>query len=545
MPTQKRGNANANVMPLYIRPTNLYQATLEDKKRLKHVNKAGVLKFTEMVKQDGYDGAELTYSDGTQEICIFNPNQVRSIHAAFDPDYRESSNLLASKAENKLLAPNGKPSNLNAMQWAQVRTPEFIKWFGDWETAQIIHELKNGKPFIVSGNEFADFSEPLNMKKLRSEAITYGESNIVGKYENKYSGIKLEVRRGGIDESIQHGSGPEKLKALASIKDILVNGYVVYDGINPKNKKGRLVAISKRVDISGKSFVVTVGLREDANGRLFYDHELLDTRRAEGLSSQSSEGLSPQHPAPTSTRLNDYYIRFIEKDINSSKVVDENGEPLVVYHGGKGGIDVFDPNLSGTVKPSDWGKGVYFTPLKWQANGYKEDYNLAYDKVSNDLWDKFNAKAKEFGTAVMYKSLDLQAHKITQSQYDELEAIDEEWRQVIEEGRKNGNGEVYSVFLNMKNPEYESYQGITDSYLAERAKDSGKDGIVITNDEGNLDEIVAFNPNQIKSATENNGDFSESNNIKFSRSTPSNTPADNSAMRSFFDDLARYYPEAR
>ena len=61
----KAGNDNANVMPLYIRPTNLYQATLEDKKRLKHVNKAGVLKFTEMVKQDGYDGAELTYSDGT------------------------------------------------------------------------------------------------------------------------------------------------------------------------------------------------------------------------------------------------------------------------------------------------------------------------------------------------------------------------------------------------------------------------------------------------------------------------------------------------
>ena len=32
------GNANSNVMPLYIRPTNLYQATLEDKKRLKHPN---------------------------------------------------------------------------------------------------------------------------------------------------------------------------------------------------------------------------------------------------------------------------------------------------------------------------------------------------------------------------------------------------------------------------------------------------------------------------------------------------------------------------
>ena len=62
-------------------------------------------------------------------------------------------------------------------------------------------------------------------------------------------------------------------------------------------------------------------------------------------------------------------------------------------------------------------------------------------------------------------------------------------------------------------------------------KKQGYDGVIAEGANG-LDgvEIVAFNPNQIKSATENNGDFSQSNNIKFSRSTPSNTPADNSAI---------------
>ena len=33
----------------------------------------------------------------------------------------------------QLLAPNRKPSNLNAMQYELVRTVEFKKWFGDWE----------------------------------------------------------------------------------------------------------------------------------------------------------------------------------------------------------------------------------------------------------------------------------------------------------------------------------------------------------------------------------------------------------------------------
>ena len=56
--------------------------------------------------------------------------------------------------ENKevLLAPNGKPSNLNEFQYNQVRTPEFIEWFGDWinqpeKASKVVDE--NGEPMVV------------------------------------------------------------------------------------------------------------------------------------------------------------------------------------------------------------------------------------------------------------------------------------------------------------------------------------------------------------------------------------------------------------
>ena len=66
--------------------------------------------------------------------------------------------------ETARLAPNGKPSKLNAQQWAQVRTPEFKAWFGDWEkhasadnpvgalwsddsVSKIVDE--NGEPLVV------------------------------------------------------------------------------------------------------------------------------------------------------------------------------------------------------------------------------------------------------------------------------------------------------------------------------------------------------------------------------------------------------------
>ena len=50
-------------------------------------------------------------------------------------------------------APNGKPSNLNGKQWAQVRTKAFKKWFGDWEnipqgnSSKVVDE--NGEPQVI------------------------------------------------------------------------------------------------------------------------------------------------------------------------------------------------------------------------------------------------------------------------------------------------------------------------------------------------------------------------------------------------------------
>lgn len=56
------------------------------------------------------------------------------------------------------LAPNGKPSNLNAEQYALVRTPEFKAWFGDWENdtqnaSKVVDD--NGEPLVVYHGTYA------------------------------------------------------------------------------------------------------------------------------------------------------------------------------------------------------------------------------------------------------------------------------------------------------------------------------------------------------------------------------------------------------
>jgi hypothetical protein len=195
----------------------------------------------------------------------------------------------------------------------------------------------------------------------------------------------------------------------------------------------------------------------------------------------------------------------------ASKVVDENGEPMVMYHGGNGGITVFNKQLAGTVNKSDWGQGVYFTPSQWSAENYMHDANKKNDARSNELWDEMESTAKEYGTDVMSMSIDLRNGKITQDQYNELSRLDNEWIQARRNAEKTGTGAIYAAFLNIRNPEYYTPGGITDPYLADYAHNKGKDGIIIEYRDGGFDEIVVFHPNQIKSAIKNSGKFSSSN----------------------------------
>lgn len=64
---------------------------------------------------------------------------------------------------NTLLAPNGSKSNLSKKLYYYVRTDEFKKWFGDWESnptkaSKIVDD--NGEPLLVyhgSKNSFNEF----------------------------------------------------------------------------------------------------------------------------------------------------------------------------------------------------------------------------------------------------------------------------------------------------------------------------------------------------------------------------------------------------
>jgi len=74
-----------------------------------------------------------------------------------------------------LLAPNGKPSNLNSEQWHLVRTPEFKAWFGDFEndpenSSKVVD--KNGEPLVVyHGSSYGSIT---NFNRNESSRLSSG-----------------------------------------------------------------------------------------------------------------------------------------------------------------------------------------------------------------------------------------------------------------------------------------------------------------------------------------------------------------------------------
>ena len=99
----KSGRAEPNVMPLMVRGSRFLRADLEFKRSMQGAafkDKAYIEKVTAAIQAQGYDGIILEFND-TAELVVFDPVNIRSVNAAFDPDEAGSSNILYSRSAQK------------------------------------------------------------------------------------------------------------------------------------------------------------------------------------------------------------------------------------------------------------------------------------------------------------------------------------------------------------------------------------------------------------------------------------------------------------
>lgn len=188
-------------------------------------------------------------------------------------------------------------------------------------------------------------------------------------------------------------------------------------------------------------------------------------------------------------------LRNFYKWFGDSKVVDEQGRPLVVYHGSKSVFDTFDNTVNQT-KERQMGAdlGYFFTDSEYVANKFRtkeQQLEEAGYYIENTVREpvteeKYDAQGRYLGS-VHYTKATLPPYK---------------------------NFGLYKVYLKAEN--IVEYQGeslgvwdVRESAL-KSAKASGKDGMIIYKADtggGIANEYIVFEPNQIKSV-DNRGTYS-------------------------------------
>ena len=461
----------------------------------------------------------VTYDDKGNVI----PLSKRFNKAKSDPRFQIVDNSLSDE-EKKIVetakandtymkASNGKPTNLSEKQWAQVRTKAFKKWFGDWEKAARIEKLRRSKAVKITGEEIEPNSD---LKQYKKNALEYGK-NLRGEYTNKDTGETIALTggnsRGGMREILQHDyKDIEHLQSIAAIPQIIEKAIFVDEAPNedaeryPGVKSFRYYVCGLK--IGNTSYTVKAVVAVQNNGDRYYDHKLSSIEKGKLLSIiPTIQKAGIENNLPPSVGKDKRLLSILQT--NSSKVVDENGEPMVVYHGSNNEFTKFDTARIGSSTGTSDGRGFYFTTDKDYANSFGKDGNVLSVFLNID------------------NPLSLKEKTITKRQlFDIIKRIDE--KEVAADGEHwfiSNYANYYDVGIDgaireaaeSEYPYSDNDVELVNSLISASGnfKDvvssvyevTGKSSEIVPKENGTVHYVVT-NPNQIKSATSNNGNFS-------------------------------------
>lgn len=342
-----------------------YRKEREEKEKLQGDVIAGYLKERKAENNSGFykirPKQTLTDSKDTNQSSDI-PERIRDKFSFRELDYttNSSSNSNWSPEEQSiidqardngtyLLAPNGRPTNLTPRQWVQVRTKAFKQWFGDWQKAARIEKLRNSTPInIVFDNQY-----DLN----RDSAKQWMKDNIRGEYTNKDTGETIQISRVGINEVTSHGTKDDAhLISITAIPQLIENAIFVdeqpNEKANDKYDSYRYYVCGAKINGEDYTIKVVIGVKGDSK---YYDHRLTQIEKGilidnlNGLSNSVAENQNASYSMGKDSKL----LSILQT--NASKIVDENGEPRVMYHGTDADITTF------FMQDGSLGRGAYFT----------------------------------------------------------------------------------------------------------------------------------------------------------------------------------------
>jgi hypothetical protein len=373
-----------------------------------------------------------------------------------------------AKAAGKTKLTNG--------QWVQVRTPNFKAWFGDWEAVRAQERLDSMKPMQV---RVPDAWRGLGHAELRQKMAEELDRIVREKTQIEHPELgMIQVGRAGAKKTSGSARDPAKSLVAADIEALIPAS--IYARTEPSRGgdgpdiEGYSTLLA-RVDVDGVPLVASFTVRHQSDGQWYYNAVALHDGKEK---AQDSYGRPDQQAgsrfAPIAG-LSDFIRRPLAR-VNPeevSKVVDSaTGEPLVVYHGTNSDLSAFASDRANYFTADPGAASVY-------AEGFgapREGANVSpvYLSIQRPKWMPLTDSAK-----------------LTAA---DLAAIKEE-----------GFDGVFGWTLDT------GMDGPTPIAREVGTGQRGMDKIVT--------EAIPLSPEQIKSATGNNGNFDARNpDIRYSRS---------------------------
>lgn len=409
---------------------------------------------------------------GAADDIRFRRAATKSENSAYEAEVR--SIIEKAKANGTYLkAPNGKSTRLTERQWTQVRTRAFKNWFGNWEANAEIEAMQSriGEWLSKENLEWAEGksrSQIVEKFGNKPQPVAYIPEKFLSVLDENLTDNRVYSGRGYfIDHAVNHhpGIAAEKYRL---IQDTLSDPDEI-KAIEGKGKKS--VVFVKQFD---RYNAVVIELEKSDEGKIIWHKSFYDQKKKPYANKgirlfESSEGGvssiirtgEPAHGSilPALGDTSKIQTNIVSPNNNVSKVVDENGEPLVVFHGTDARFTRFDPS-----EMRDREGSFFFAENREDAESYSD----------GTIMPVFINVRKPFDY--------------------ENGAVPDEYREHWKQAR-NKREQVAIL------------------------KKVGFDGWTADFEHGNgWGEISVFYPSQIKPATDNTGEFSaENDDIRFRR----------------------------
>lgn len=247
---------------------------------------------------------------------------------------------------------------LTKKQLKIITSPEFIAWFGDWRNAGFADNLlTDAIPIRISKT-----IDRTDWKHEMKTAKKFPKVNVL------LSGSKeVHVSKEFYEHTVNHARRDEVFYSIFSIGAICATAvfFDIEPNRHPKNPYIEFVECYFNVaEYNGERYIVRITVHVAHGGkRILYDLNLLkeETTRARQV---------VKHPTTYSNgfeykdrKLFSFHNTFLS---TISKVVDNNGNPLVVFRGDSTEFNIFD-----TSKIYEgYSAGFFFTDDKELASGY-------------------------------------------------------------------------------------------------------------------------------------------------------------------------------